>query len=572
MKNTFLLFFIFFCFSNAFSLEFMDVKDVRSGMKGYGLSVFSGWEPEKFGVEIIDVIKNSNPGGDIILARLSGPDVEKSGVAAGMSGSPVYIGDKLIGAVAYTWAYTKEPLCGITPIKQIISEKDHNDPPASMAGGADNFKQISTPLLINGFTGRGEETVRKMFDNYFVMNTGDSVKNSGSVSGHPELKAGDSVAVNLVDGDYNVEGIGTVTYVSNDDIYIFGHPMDLAGKVSIPISRSYIYTVVSSSYFSFKLGTSSEPLGAVVYDGQNGVYCRRGKDFDMVPVSMDVINAGLSHHYNFRVADSRYYFPALCSGALSSAMLNHTGYLDDKTINLKYDIDIEYKGRFYRAQNSLKYSFNPAYLSVYGMISDLNLLFASFYDNNIGGIKIKGMRIGIDITEGLDYYIVDNLTVDRNKYFPGDTIRVRVLLKKYGSIYEQKDFEIKVPEGTRPGQYWLVAGSEPYFYGEAGKLFPKYYAVNDIDDLVREMGQKQDITRLAAGITFASQGVMVNDKRLEKFPLNYQFLFGFNKPWDRANPMLFPGWIMNEIPMEKAVFGLLKVSVNIEEKQSINPE
>lgn len=86
------------------------------------------------------------------------------------------------------------------------------------------------------------------------------------------------------------------------------------------------------------------------------------------------------------------------------------------------------------------------------------------------------------------------------------------------------------------------------------------------------MDQKQDITKLAAGITFASQGVMVNDKRLEKFPLNYRFLFGFNKPWDRANQMLFPGWIMDESPVEKAVFGLLKISVNIEEKQSINPE
>ncbi len=581
MENALFIIFLFSCISLSGAQSFMDVQDIKPGMKGYGLTVFRGWEPEKFGVEIIDVMKNSNPKGDIILARLSGPDVEKSGVIAGMSGSPVYIGGKLLGAVAYTWTYTKEPICGITPIKQMIAEKYSTGSGnlKTASSGPLNFKKIGTPVFLNGFTGEGEAFVRKVFEDktggggeeFFVMNTGDALKapeNDGTMN----LKAGDSVAVNLVDGDYHVEGIGTVTYVSNDDIYLFGHPMDLSGMVSLPISRSYIYTVVPSSYFSFKLGTSSDPLGAAIYDGQNGVYCIRGADIHMVPVSVDIGRDGNVYHYSFRVADSRYYFPALCSGAVSSSLLNHAGYLDDKMLNLRYTVDMDYKGKHYQAKNIFNYAFNPAYLSVYGMISDLNGLFAAFYDNNIGEIKLSGISIGIDIMKGIDYYIVDNLTVDKSYYRPGEVIRCRVMLKKYGSKYEQKDFELKIPIETKAGQYWLLAGSEPFFYNEAAKMFPKYYTVNNIDDLISLVEQKQDITRLIAGFIYARQGVMVKDKRLENFPENYRFLFGFNKPWDKANTMLFPGWVRDDIPVEKAVFGILKISVNIAEKQSLNPE
>ncbi len=578
MNKVISIIFIFVCFSFSCAQSFMDVSDVKPGMRGYGLSVFKGWEPEKFGVEIIDVIRNTNPKGDIILARLSGPDIEKSGVIAGMSGSPVYIDDKLLGAVAYTWTYTKEPICGITPIKQIVAEKDNSGGLNSkkVSSGPLNFKKIGTPVLLNGFSADGEANVRKVLDDgtgdrFLVMNSGDSIKSPEGAQ-YSNLKAGDSVAVNLVDGDYHVEGIGTVTYVSNDDIYIFGHPMDLAGRVSIPISRSYIYTVVPSNYFSFKIGTSTAPIGAVVYDGQNGVYCRKGAELGMVPVSVDISNNGDVHHYDFRVADNRFYFPSLCSGAVSSSLLNHAGYLDDKTITLSYAIDINYNEKHYLAQNVFNYAFNPSYLSIYGLISDLNILFASFYDNNIGGIKLSRITIGIDIRKGLDYYIMDNLTVDRSSYYPGDIIRCSVLLKKYGSKYEQRDFELKIPQNAKAGQYWLLAGSEPFFYSEAAKLFPKYYTINNIEDLISDAGQKQDITRLVAGITFAHQGVMVNDKKMEKFPENYQFLFGFNKPWDKTNPMLFPGWIKVEMPVEKAVFGIFKININVAEKQSTNPE
>ena len=355
------------CFAVRFyPADFMNVSEIKSGMKGYGLSVFKGWESERFDVEIIDVVKNFEPKGDVILARLKGNGLEDSGVIAGMSGSPVYIDGKLIGAVAFAWAYAKEPLCGITPIGEMIREKDNinTDYKNPLSIKDNQLKNISTPLFINGFTGEVRDYIKNYFENklpdasYLVMNGGGG---SSEFLPNDGLKGGDAVAVNMMDGDYLAQGIGTVTFVSNNDVYIFGHPMDLAGNTELPISRSYIYSVIPSINISFKLGSSSKPVGAVVYDGKNGVYCRLKKEAAMIPVDVKIKNNGSEYKYSFRTVDNRNYFPTLASGAVSSSILNHSGYLDDKRINMNLIMNIEYQNKNYAVNNKFNYAFNPSY-------------------------------------------------------------------------------------------------------------------------------------------------------------------------------------------------------------------
>jgi len=571
------LFLILFC-NILFSAEFMEVSELKPGMKGYGLTVFGGWEPEQFNAEIIDVMKNVSPRGDIILARLSGPIVEKSGVVAGMSGSPVYIDNKLIGAVAYTWAFSREPICGITPIRQMLREKDNSITPGvkNFSKDDERLKKISTPLFINGFVKEAEEYIKAQFgseksplskESFIVMGS------SGRVSGkespvYGTLKAGDSVAVNLVEGDYHIEGIGTVTYVSNKDIYIFGHPMDLAGNNKLPISRSYVYTVIPSSYFSFKVGASSETIGATLYDGQDGVYCRLGEQADMVPVSVTVRNYKESFSYNFRVVNNRYYFPTLTAGALSSSFLRHTGYLDDKRIRLNCKIDFEHKGQKYSVSNAFLYAYNPSYFNVYGMLSDMNLYLSVFFENNMGDIKINSVKSDIQIEQGIKYYIVDNFTADKNNYRPGETVQCKVLLKQYGGNYVQKRMKLSLPSEAKSGQYLIIAGNENSFYSEIFRLFPRYYTVNNIEDLVKMASFSIKMDKLVVGLIYARPGLMVRDKKMERFPENYLSIFDYNKPWDKANVLLFPEWVKGSEEMDGAIFGIMKTSINIIDESS----
>ena len=308
-----------------YTLDFMAPSEIKTGMTGYGLSVFHGWEPERFGVEIIDVIKNASADGDIILARVSGQGLEISGVIAGMSGSPVYLtngkSEKLIGAVSHTWSYTKEPICGIMPIGQMVSTKDLADSGylKSMANTDNGLQKISLPFSVCGFEGESLEYVKKFLssnqDSYQKTASGILIGVSGNASSPAPtntLKGGDAVSVNLVDGDLKIQGIGTVTYVSNDDVYIFGHPMDLAGNSYLPISRSYIYSVIPTSFLSFKIGASSTPLGSTIFDGNSAVYCKTGISASMIPVKIAIKTPVKSKTFNIKIVDNKYYFCSLC--------------------------------------------------------------------------------------------------------------------------------------------------------------------------------------------------------------------------------------------------------------------
>src|SRR5207253_642849 len=116
LRRLFLTLFAITVAASAFA-ETMPLSAIKKGMKGYGVTVFEGTKLEKFDVEIIGILNNTAPGQSLILARVDAPWVQRAGVIAGMSGSPIYIDGKVIGALSYGWQFAKEPVCGITPIE-----------------------------------------------------------------------------------------------------------------------------------------------------------------------------------------------------------------------------------------------------------------------------------------------------------------------------------------------------------------------------------------------------------------------------------------------------------------------
>ncbi len=567
MNKIIIFILIFLCIQRINSLEFISPSEIQPGMKGCGLTVFRGWEPERFDVEIIDIIKNAQPKGDIILAKVSGNILEESGIIAGMSGSPVYINGKLAGAIAFTWSNSKEPICGITPIGEMLKEKDNADAPSGNISMRDDgrFKEIATPLYINGFSGEAKKYLEDIFNNvkevngYMVLSGGET--GSEIITDKADLKAGDAVSVNLIDGDYLAQGIGTVTYVSNEDVYIFGHPMDLAGNAALPISKSYIYTVVPSTYLSFKLGSSSKEIGSVLYDGQNAVYCKLGKDSGMIPIRLKVKNQGKDFDYNFRVADNRYYFPGLASSAISSSLQNHTGFLDDKRISMSINLNLVIQNKDFMVNNNFQYAFNPSYFNIYGMLSDLNQYFAAFFDRNYGKIEIKNIKIDINVENGIKYYSQEGFSIDKQSYSPGEIIHCKVLLREFGGNYKYQNLNIKIPDESKNGQYLIISGNEMAFNSEIVKLFPKYLSINSIEDLLTMANFHEDTSLFTVGMVSARPGIIDKDKRLESFPENY--ISFINRTSDKAYAYFSPDIIKETVKIDGVVFGSMKISVNI---------
>ena len=249
----------------------LPVDSVRAGMTGYGLTVFHGTTIDSFPVTILGVLKGNRPSADLILARGSGDFLERTGIIAGMSGSPVYIGGRLIGAISYTWAFTKDPVAGITPIGEMLGslrswpeEKLGSSdarygaldlPPGDTSPLPGEAHPIATPLAFSGFT---PEALRYLDpwlkDHGFVSAPGGGAPGGGSCD---SLVPGAAVGVELVRGDMSATAIGTVTYRDGSRVLAFGHPFYALGRVKLPMTAATIHTIFASQQISTKVGSAT---------------------------------------------------------------------------------------------------------------------------------------------------------------------------------------------------------------------------------------------------------------------------------------------------------------------------
>ena len=558
MKKIFVALMFLLLSVSLFATEFMDPDAIRPGMKGYGLSVFHGWEPQRFDVKIIDVMKNTFPAGDMILARLSGAGLEKSGVIAGMSGSPVYIDGKLIGAVAYTWSFSKEPLAGITPIRQMLEEKKNAD--SAFFDDHSHFKRISTPLMVSGIYGKARDFLAASLSNKgFVISEGGAGSSLKSPS--HTLKPGDSVALNLVDGDLNLAGIGTVTYVDGKDVYIFGHPMSQTGNLSLPISRSYIYGVIPSQMLSYKMGASSQPLGASLFDGQSAVYFRLGQPAGMVPVTVKIQTWKNKATYHYRVAGHKDYFSAMLATTLSSSLLSMAGKMDEKNIDLSFRINLEYKGKKYVITNSFNYSFVPSVFDLWTMMSDLNSFLSMVQNPSFGDIRVTKADFKIEVHKGVSYYTIQSVHADKRAFKAGENLQVSVTAKNYKGTRKKWSVNLKLPSFLPAGQYQLIVGNDYSVDYNNWKYFPYLHRVYNIDSLMREANKSRSNQTLDVMLLGFDKGIMYEDTALPSFPENYIIALNLKNKAGKFDR--FPRIIEQRRNLDKPLFGERTMAIKV---------
>lgn len=557
-----IIFIIFITINFAYAEEMLTTDKIHPGMKGYGFTVFKGWEPERFEVEIIDVMKNIFPQNDMILARVKGNILEKSGVIAGMSGSPVYISNKLIGAVAYTWQFTKEPICGITPINMMLNEKQNSDEDYFDSEG--KMKRITMPIAMHGFSVEAQKYLKPILEKKgFSFAAGTSAANLNKSDGK-KLKGGDAVAINLIDGDLSIAAIGTVSYIKGNDVYIFGHPMGLAGNIALPISKAYIYTVVPTSALSFKMGAGSTPIGTTVFDGKAAVYCKLGKKANMIPVQINLTTWKNKAKYNFRVAGDKDYFISLLVSALMSSFTSRAGYMDDKTITMNFKIIVKHLGKKYAIHNKFLYSYIPSYYDLYAMINDLAAYFGIIQWNSFTEISIENVTIDVNVKKGIDYYIVEKAVADKDFYMPGDTVNVKIILKKYLGDYVTKRIKLQIPKNIKKGKYSIYVGSEPSVNSRLRGRYYDYFQIDSFEKLL-EIGNKvENRKRLTAMFVYSDAGVKVKNKRMPSLPDNYLSILNIKS--STGKPYLFPKTRSKTINIDSPVYGIPEIKINIKTK------
>src|SRR5436305_4474018 len=335
------------------------LEDLRPGMKGTARTVFAGSEPEEFGIEILGVLNGfAGPRQSTIIARLSGENVARTSVFAGMSGSPVFIDDRLVGAIAYSFPFAKEPICGITPIKQMIDifESDNYKPKSTSEPRAVSFKElagaewkptipktslaatsliapvmagsplaplmgqqiqpIATPVV---FSGISQESL-SLFANDLSQAGLLPVSGVGASSPMTPLESfdektltpGASVSVQLVRGDYSVAASGTVTFRDGEHIYAFGHPFLGLGNADMPMTESSVVTVIPNAFNSFKLAVAGRMVGSISQDRATGIFGQLGHAPRMIPVKLNLhTSRDRVEQFSYEVISDEFLTPLL---------------------------------------------------------------------------------------------------------------------------------------------------------------------------------------------------------------------------------------------------------------------
>lgn len=538
--------------------QVIPMSEITEGMEGVGYTVIHGTNVEPFKVKVISVLRKMWHGSDAILIELEGLNLEHSGTVAGMSGSPIYFDGKIAGALAFGWNYAKDPIAGVTPIEEMY--KLYNDTNASKVASISK-NSLQTPLMFSGFNGDSFLEYSDKFKEmgFYPMQSGGSISD---INQSGKFLFGDSVAIVLIDGDFSIAGVGTVSHTDDEKFLLFGHSMWSKGRLRAPVSRAYINHIVASTASSFKIGAAySNYLGYTVYDGTFGVSGIYGEvpENTMIPVNLQVEDQSfLNKDFNFRVLNDPTYFSYLLSMAIYTAVTSSAGSDEDGVFSVSYEIETDYFEEPYKVTDRiLSYSSKDAFKTA---IEQLIAPVDFFIYNNFNRVGIKSIKLSIK-RSNLEYAFLNDITLLEPKAKAGETIHLRVGITPYGKEKTYINIPVKLPVNLTTDIYSIYAANE-YIYNYAERLFmPNKYKIRSLDDVMRIYGKSYDDKALKVWLYSSARGVQIGKDSFPMLPISKYGIMANNYTSDKASVI---NAIEGQFDMPYSILGLMKIDIIIE--------
>lgn len=538
--------------------QVIPMSEITEGMEGVGYTVIHGTNVEPFKVKVISVLRKMWHGSDAILIELEGLNLEHSGTVAGMSGSPIYFDGKIAGALAFGWNYAKDPIAGVTPIEEMY--KLYNDTNASKVASISK-NSLQTPLMFSGFNGDSFLEYSDKFKEmgFYPMQAGGSISD---INQSGKFLFGDSVAIVLIDGDFSIAGVGTVSHTDDEKFLLFGHSMWSKGRLRAPVSRAYINHIIASTASSFKIGAAySNYLGYTVYDGTFGVSGVYGEvpENTMIPVNLQVEDQSfLNKDFNFRVLNDPTYFSYLLSMAIYTAVTSSAGSDEDGVFSVSYEIETDYFEEPYKVTDRiLSYSSKDAFKTA---IEQLIAPVDFFIYNNFNRVGIKSIKLSIK-RSNLEYAFLNDITLLEPKAKAGETIHLRVGITPYGKEKTYINIPVKLPVNLTTDVYSIYAANE-YIYNYAERLFmPNKYKIRSLDDVMRIYGKSYDDKALKVWLYSSARGVQIGKDSFPMLPISKYGVMANNYTSDKASVI---NAIEGQFDMPYSILGLMKIDIIIE--------
>ncbi len=581
--------------------EVLPLDQVKPGMSGIGRTVFEGTRVDEFQVHILGVLQNTGPKRSMILARLEGGPLAETGVIAGMSGSPVLIDGKLVGAVAYGFAFSKETIAGITPIGEMLEVTETEAPRAASArfplplrerglslpldreafvaavarslpkvtpalgglpdrlGGA-SLQPLPLPLVFSGFDPSAFEWARGVFAPLGfapILGGAPAEREPGPTA---PLEPGGALGVSLIEGDLDVSVTGTITCIDGDRVYAFGHPFYNLGPTQFPMKTAYVYSVFPSLYQSWKIAASRDAVGTVVQDRTAAIAGRIGPTPKMIPVTARLTTSrGQELTHSFRIVDDELFSPVLAYMALLSVLQANERAYGTSTMSIDATLTLE-DGRTVEVSD-LFTNNQPAVQAAALVAAPMAYLMA----NDLAPVRVDSVDVQIASQETVKSAVLERAWVEKRgpTVRPGSDLLLRLQLRTYRGETLDESIQVQVPE-TAAGRYTLLVADGASMTAVEQREMRQPFVPRNLGQLVRAINSLRRNSHIYARLLKAEDGAVVGGEYMQSLPPSVLSVLGAADPGAPAIRVRTSSVWDHDLPLDYVVSGAFRLPILVE--------
>jgi len=596
------------------SERYIGLDEIKPGMEAYCLTEYGVAGIEKFGLEVVDVVRNINPSSspgskDAILVKGTDERFMHTGPVAGCSGSPVYIDGRLAGALAFTWTYAKDPLYGATPIAEMLAvgRADQAEFEAGQTGRMDlgidfaapiDFTEVEKQLSVSAFkvaspygtpyggksqiinysTGRltvlpcplitsglpagiCEQlgSIVEPFGLMVVAGGGSGTAENAARAGKARLAPGAALAIPMVSGDISMSTSGTVTDVIGDKVYAFGHYLLGYGHVDLPMATAKVHTVVSNMASSFKLTSVLDTIGAVTDDEATGIVGRIGFEAKTIPLTIrvDRYNDTEKRLYNCRLVNNRLLTPFYLRMVIAGAAFQLGDLPQEHMVEYKVNIDIHDAEPIAFENVSSGMGLNEVVAECYSTIGLL-------LNNPYGIVDVESIDIDMKMAPRSVVSRIWSVDLSDSKVKPGRSIRMNVVLESVLAGKKQYQWDLEIPKDIAEGKYELTICGQRDYEQFLVKNVPHRFVAQNLPGLIEALNNSLQIDRgkLYCLLSLPAGGVTIETAELPDLPDTRALLLADAKRTMRIRP--FSHWIEKNLETDAVVIDKKVLQITVE--------
>jgi hypothetical protein len=552
--------------------SFLPLSEVKPGLRGVGKTVFHGDKVEEFQVEILGVLENIAPKQSAILARLSGGPLENTGVMGGMSGSPVYVDGKMIGAVAFSFPFSKEAIAGITPIQQMVEIFDKSEEPIrvdpirievssvkphhtlevkpaaellnlnglmsrsfQVAAGESEFSQallplkgqlftyIDTPLILSGFNYRVVPLMEKAFKplGMNLVQSGGMAIGSGSkeLADGSDIQPGSALAVQLIRGDLGVGAsvAGTVTYRDGNKIYAFGHPWLSAGPVQLPFSKATVLSLLPNLNNSFKIAAPTQLVGCITQDRSQGLFGTVGILPKLIPLTINLKSSrNKLETFKYEVANDRILTPLLMNFTIFNTITSNERALGESTLQVQGKINVKGQPEI-KIENLFSGEANSQLFASLAVVQPLSYILGSGFDN----IDVESVTVDITSVDEKRTVTLDRVWVDRDQVKAGETVILSAFLRAANGGEHVEKIPLDIPPDMPVGSLLVTVADGLTLTTVENRSLRQSFTPRDLDQLIRAINNIRKNDRVYVRLQRPEPSVVLRGEEFSTLPPSF---------------------------------------------------